>query len=215
MNFPKRLRGAGLLSRAPRRRRLFHCAALRAGRQGLHRAQRPAGDGRRGRRRQGRRATSPRLPKPARPASPTSATWTTAAPPNRCKAFPQAKYYKDWRKMLDKEAKHIDAVSVSTPDHNHAITTLAAMQLGKHVYVQKPLTHDIYEARALTDAAKRYKVVTQMGNQGASNDGVRPAARVVRRRHDRRGAHGVLLDRPAGVAPGRLPWPTTSRRGAR
>lgn len=89
------------------------------------------------------------------------------------KAFPKAKYYKDWREMFDKEAKKFDAVSVSTPDHNHAVTTLAAMQLGKHVYVQKPLTHDIYEARVLTDAAKKYKVVTQMGNQGASNDGVR------------------------------------------
>lgn len=87
--------------------------------------------------------------------------------------FPKAKYYKDWREMFDKEAKNFDAVSVSTPDHNHAITTMAAMQLGKHVYVQKPLTHDIYEARMLTEAAKRYKVVTQMGNQGASGDGVR------------------------------------------
>src|SRR6187455_789718 len=89
------------------------------------------------------------------------------------KNFPKAKYYKDWREMLDKESKNFDAVSVSTPDHNHAIATLAAMQLGKHVYVQKPLTHDIYEARALTEAAEKYKVVTQMGNQGASGDGVR------------------------------------------
>jgi len=87
--------------------------------------------------------------------------------------FPKAKYYKDWRELFDKEAKNFDAVSVSTPDHNHAIQTMAAMQLGKHVYVQKPLTHDIYEARVLTEAAKRYKVVTQMGNQGASGDGVR------------------------------------------
>ncbi|AII53769.1 Gfo/Idh/MocA family protein [Hymenobacter sp. APR13] len=89
------------------------------------------------------------------------------------KAYPQAKYYKDWRQLLAKESKNFDAVSIATPDHNHANVTLAAMQLGKHVYVQKPLTHDIYEARALTDAAKRYKVVTQMGNQGASGDGVR------------------------------------------
>ncbi|RYG18323.1 MAG: Gfo/Idh/MocA family oxidoreductase [Chitinophagaceae bacterium] len=89
------------------------------------------------------------------------------------KAFPKAKYYKDWRELLDKEHKNFDAVSVSTPDHNHAIQALAAMQLGKHVYVQKPLTHDIYEARILTAAAKKYKVVTQMGNQGASNDGPR------------------------------------------
>ncbi|HEY1114844.1 MAG TPA: Gfo/Idh/MocA family oxidoreductase [Chitinophagaceae bacterium] len=92
---------------------------------------------------------------------------------NSVKAFPKAKYYRDWRELYDKEAKNFDAVSVSTPDHNHAVQTLAAMQLGKHVYVQKPLTHDIWEARVLTDAAKRYKVVTQMGNQGASGDGVR------------------------------------------
>jgi predicted dehydrogenase len=89
------------------------------------------------------------------------------------KNFPKAKYIKDWRELLDKESKNFDAVSVATPDHNHAVITLAAMQLGKHVYVQKPLTHDIYEARQLTEAAKRYKVVTQMGNQGASGDGVR------------------------------------------
>jgi predicted dehydrogenase len=95
---------------------------------------------------------------------------------NSVKKFPKAKYYKDWREMLDKEAKNIDAVSVSTPDHNHAIVALGAMQLGKHVYVQKPLTHDIWEARELTAAAKKYKVVTQMGNQGASNDGTRQLA---------------------------------------
>ncbi|MGI8950461.1 MAG: Gfo/Idh/MocA family protein [Chitinophagaceae bacterium] len=89
------------------------------------------------------------------------------------KLLPQAKYYKDFREMLDKEHKSIDAVSVSTPDHTHAVAAMAAMQLGKHVYVQKPLTHDIYEARMLTKAAHRYKVVTQMGNQGASGDGVR------------------------------------------
>ena len=92
---------------------------------------------------------------------------------NARKAYPQAPYYKDWRRMLEKERKNIDAVAVATPDHNHAVVTLAAMQLGKHVYVQKPLTHDIHEARVLTEAAKRYKVVTQMGNQGASDDGVR------------------------------------------
>lgn len=87
--------------------------------------------------------------------------------------FPNAKYYKDFREMLEKEGKSIDAVSVSTPDHTHAVAAMAAMQLGKHVYVQKPMTHDIYEARKLTEAARKYKVVTQMGNQGASGDGVR------------------------------------------
>jgi len=87
--------------------------------------------------------------------------------------FPKAKYYKDWREMFEKDSKHFDAVSISTPDHNHAIITYSAMQLGKHVYVQKPMTHDIWEARLLTEAAKKYKVVTQMGNQGSSNDGTR------------------------------------------
>lgn len=91
------------------------------------------------------------------------------------KKFEKAPYYKDFREMLAKEKNNIDACSISTPDHTHAVATLAAMQLGKHVYTQKPLTHDIYEARILTEAAKKYKVVTQMGNQGGSGDGVRKA----------------------------------------
>ena len=85
---------------------------------------------------------------------------------NSVKRFPKAKYYKDWRELMDKEGKNFDAVSVSTPDHTHAVAAMAAMERGKHVYVQKPLTHDIYEARMLTEAAKKYDVVTQMGNQG-------------------------------------------------
>ncbi len=95
------------------------------------------------------------------------------------KNFPKAVYYKDFRTMLDKEAKNIDAVSVSTADHTHAVAAMAAMQRGKHVYVQKPLTHDIFEARMLTEAAKKYKVVTQMGNQYASADHVRTAKEYV------------------------------------
>ncbi|WP_247236932.1 Gfo/Idh/MocA family protein [Telluribacter sp. SYSU D00476] len=86
---------------------------------------------------------------------------------------PNAKKYKDFRRMFDEMGKSIDAVTVSTADHQHAVIAMAAMQLGKHVYVQKPLTHDIYEARMLTEAARKYKVVTQMGNQGASNPGQR------------------------------------------
>ena len=89
------------------------------------------------------------------------------------KNFPKAKYYKDFREMLAKEKNNIDACSISTPDHTHAVATLAAMHLGKHVYTQKPLTHDIYEARILAQAAKKYKVITQMGNQGGSGNGVR------------------------------------------
>src|SRR3954466_1936684 len=80
--------------------------------------------------------------------------------------------YKDFRVMLEKQ-KDIDAVIVATPDHMHALVAMAAMQLGKHVYVQKPLTRTISEARALTDAARKYKVVTQMGNQGHSEEGLR------------------------------------------
>jgi predicted dehydrogenase len=121
-------------------------------------------------------------------------------------AFPKAKYYKDYRQMLDKEHKHIDAVSISGPDHNHAIQAIAAMQLGKHVYVQKPLTHDIWEARMLTQAAERYKVVTQMGNQGASGDGVRQlmewyGAGIIGEVH----TVYTWTDRP--VWPQGIPWP--------
>ncbi|WP_205511196.1 Gfo/Idh/MocA family protein [Longitalea arenae] len=93
--------------------------------------------------------------------------------------FPNAPYYQDFREMLEKEKKNIDAVSVSTPDNTHAVAALSAMQLGKHVYCQKPLTHDIYEARILAEAAKKYKVVTQMGNQGGSGDGVRKMKEMV------------------------------------
>jgi predicted dehydrogenase len=86
--------------------------------------------------------------------------------------FPKAKMHQDFRKMFDTQ-KDIDAVVVATPDHNHAVVAMAAMQLGKHVYVQKPLTRTVSEARALAEAAHRYKVVTQMGNQGHSEEGLR------------------------------------------
>ena len=86
--------------------------------------------------------------------------------------WPKANKYKDFREMLDKE-KDIDAITVTTPDHTHYVVAMAAMQLGKHVYVQKPLAHNIAEVRKLTEAAKNYKLVTQMGNQGSSGDGVR------------------------------------------
>jgi predicted dehydrogenase len=85
--------------------------------------------------------------------------------------FPKAKFYADFRRMLESHKNDIDAVTIATPDHTHAVAAMAAMSLGMHVYVQKPLTHNIYEARMLTNAARRYKVVSQMGNQGASNPG--------------------------------------------
>ncbi len=94
------------------------------------------------------------------------------AAPQR-KEFPKAKFYYDWRELFHKESKNFDAVSIAIPDHNHAVAGLAAMQLKKHLYLQKPLTHDIYEARILTEASEKYQVVTQMGDQGASCDGIR------------------------------------------
>lgn len=121
--------------------------------------------------------------------------------------FPKAKYYKDWRELFDKESKSFDAVSVSTPDHNHAVIAMGAMQLGKHVYVQKPMTHDIYEARMLTRAAERYKVVTQMGNQGASGDGVRQ----LREWYDAGvigDVHSVYIWTNRPIWPQGIPWPT-------
>ncbi len=84
------------------------------------------------------------------------------------KAFPNAKLYHDYRVMLDEE-KDIDAVTISTPDHVHAPAAVFAMQRGVHVYVQKPMTHNIREARILTEMAREQKIVSQMGNQGASN----------------------------------------------
>jgi predicted dehydrogenase len=92
---------------------------------------------------------------------------------NARKKWPKAPYYRDYRELLDKEHKNIDAVIITSPDHMHAVQALPAMQLQKHVYCEKPLTHDIHEARILTQAAKKYKVVTQMGNQGSSGDDTR------------------------------------------
>ncbi len=86
--------------------------------------------------------------------------------------FPDAKRYRDFRKMLEAE-KGIDAVVIATPDHTHAVAAMMAIRLGKHVYVQKPLTRAVGEARKLTEAARQYKVATQMGNQGHSGEGVR------------------------------------------
>jgi hypothetical protein len=95
------------------------------------------------------------------------------------RSFPNARFYFDWREMLEKEEKNIDAVTVSTPDHLHAIVASAAMKLGKHVYCQKPLTQTVYEARYLRQLAKEKGVVTQMGNQGSSAGGLRRGVEVV------------------------------------
>jgi len=86
---------------------------------------------------------------------------------------PQAPVYQDFRVMLDKHNQEIDVVLISTPDHTHFVATLAAMEMGKHVFVQKPLTHDIWQARTLQKAAQRYQVKNIMGNQGRCSDGIR------------------------------------------
>src|ERR1041384_3132486 len=89
------------------------------------------------------------------------------------KQFPNAKPYRDFRKMFDQMEKEIDAVIVATPDHCHAVAAMAAIKRGKHVYCEKPLAHSVYEVRQLMKAAKEQKVVTQLGNQGHSFDSIR------------------------------------------
>ncbi len=93
--------------------------------------------------------------------------------------WPDAARYEDFRQMLDEMANDIDAVLVSTPDHTHAVAALACIEAGKHVYVEKPLTHNIWEARKLTEAAREHGVVTQMGNQGHAGEGVRQLCEMI------------------------------------
>jgi predicted dehydrogenase len=103
--------------------------------------------------------------------------WTRAAA--GFERYPKASRHKDFRRMLDTEGRSIDAVVVGTPDHTHAAAALACMQLGKGVYVEKPLTRTPWEARVLADAAVRYGVATQMGNQGYSHEATRVAAEII------------------------------------
>ena len=110
--------------------------------------------------------------------------------------------YKDFRKMLDKEGKNIDAVIVTIPDHMHATAAMWGMERGKHVYVQKPLTRTVWEARQLMDAANKYKVATQMGNQGYSNEGTRQCRRNDLGGRDRQRHRSARLDRPPDLAAG-------------
>jgi predicted dehydrogenase len=92
-----------------------------------------------------------------------------------CPAYekhPDVPRFRDFRVMLDRLHKDIDAVAISTPDHTHFPIAMAAMELGKHVFVQKPLAHDIWQARTLQKAARHYRVITQMGNQGHTFEGM-------------------------------------------
>ena len=95
------------------------------------------------------------------------------------KRFPKAKWYWDYRVLFDEMHKEIDAITCSTPDHMHAAISVPAMRMGKHVYCQKPLTHDVWEARLMAIEAKKHNVATQMGNQGTAHDGLRTAVEVL------------------------------------
>ena len=131
--------------------------------------------------------------------------------------YPKAKFYADFRKMLETE-KTLDAVVISTPDHTHAPAAMLAMKLGRHVYCQKPMSHAVRETRLMRDTARERKVVTQMGNQGSAEDGLRRAVEVVqsgligpvRQVHvwTNRPIWPQEIDRPVGEdpAPGTLDW---------
>lgn len=96
------------------------------------------------------------------------------------KGHPGARTYSDFRRMFDEQHGQIDAVVVSTPDHTHAVVSKAALDLGKHVFCEKPLTHSIHEARVLAETAARHKVATQMGNAGHSSEGTRQVVELIR-----------------------------------
>jgi hypothetical protein len=141
-----------------------------------------------------------------------------ARSPKQLQKYPSAKFYQDYRKMFDEMSDGIDAVTVSTPDHMHAIITSLAMKHGKHVYCQKPLVQTVYEARYLRELAGSTGLVTQMGNQGSSADGLRRAVEViqggiigrVREVHvwSNRPVWPQGIGRPAGAdpVPGTLDW---------
>jgi predicted dehydrogenase len=118
--------------------------------------------------------------------------------------FPMAKKYNDFRKMLEEMGKGIDAVTVSTPDHTHAVASIMAMKMGKHVYCQKPLTHSVHEARLMREIAREKKVATQMGNQGTAENGLRRAVEIVQ-------AGGIGPVREVHVWTNRPVWPQSPK----
>jgi predicted dehydrogenase len=104
--------------------------------------------------------------------------WKHAA--DTFKRVPNAKKYRDFRRMLDKEGRNIDAVTVSTPDNTHAVAAMMTIKMGKHVYCQKPLAHDVFEVRQLTEAARKHKVVTQMGIQIHAENSVKLVVEIIK-----------------------------------
>ncbi|MCH9022884.1 MAG: Gfo/Idh/MocA family oxidoreductase, partial [Planctomycetes bacterium] len=112
----------------------------------------------------------------------------------------------DFVEMLDSQ-KNIDAVLIATPDHVHAIASLAAIKRGKHVYCEKPLTHSVYETRVVTEAARKAGVATQMGNHGHSGEGIRLTVEWIRD-----GAIGDVREIHAWTGPGRFSWTNRDSR---
>jgi predicted dehydrogenase len=127
---------------------------------------------------------------------------------NKAREFPSAKKFFDYRQMLEKMGKEIDAVTVSTPDHNHAPASIMAMKMKKHVYCQKPLTHTVFEARQMREIARQMGVATQMGNQGSAANGLRRAVELVQA-----GTIGPV--REAHVWTNRPVWPQAPKVVAR
>ncbi len=119
--------------------------------------------------------------------------------------FEGAKKFIDYRKMLDEMGKSIDAVTVSTPDHTHAPASVMAMKMGKHCFTQKPMTHTLYEARAMADLAREKNLATQMGNQGTAHNDLRKGAAVIKS-----GALGKLKE--VHVWTNRPVWPQGEER---
>jgi len=117
----------------------------------------------------------------------------------KARQFANAKQYQDYRKLLDEMGKDIDAVTVSTPDHNHGVAAIRAMKLGKHCFCQKPLVQTVYEARMMRQTANEKKLATQMGNQGSAENGL-PSRRSHPGRRDRRAQGTPRLVQPPDLA---------------
>jgi len=127
-------------------------------------------------------------------------------------ALPDARTYTDWRELLKKEAKNIDSVNVTVPDHNHFIIAYSFIRKKKHVYCQKPMCHDVPEVRALTEAAIRYGVVTQLGTQFAAREGDRAGVRMLKDGVIGKIKHAYLCsNRPGAVENYRLQGPRPAR----
>lgn len=92
---------------------------------------------------------------------------------------PRARFFQDYRELFDRMEKDIDAVTVATPDHTHAVATMAAIRRGKHVFCEKPLAHSMLEVRTVTEAARAHGVATQLGNQGHSSDSIREFCEII------------------------------------